>query len=157
MLKEADNPLLGNLREERPDISVEYEVHLLAADPDDERIQRIVLTAFWSEPIREPEEVFLVDRAQHRSRGSLDDFVFEGRNRERTLAAVFLRHVAPAGRQRPVRSAFDLRAAVAGSEGILTASVNRCLRFRARQRTLSTGEPQEVAIQLARETYPGTC
>ena len=109
VLKEADNPLLGNLREERPDISVEYEVHLLAADPDDERIQRIVLTAFWSEPIREPEEVFLVDRAQHRSHGSLDDFVFEGRNRERTLAAVFLRNVAPAGRQRPVRSAFDLR------------------------------------------------
>src|SRR5271157_3814891 len=66
----------GNFREERPDIGVEYVVHLLAADPDDERIQRIVLTALGSESIREPEEVFLVDRAQHRRRGPLDDFVF---------------------------------------------------------------------------------
>jgi hypothetical protein len=69
-----------------------------SADPYNERIQRIVLAAFRSEPIRETEEVFLVDRAQHRSRGSLDDFVFEGHNRERTLAPVFLRNVAPTGR-----------------------------------------------------------
>jgi hypothetical protein len=45
----------------------------------------MVLAAFRSEPIREPEEVFLVDRAQHRRRGSLDDFVFESRDRERSL------------------------------------------------------------------------
>jgi hypothetical protein len=30
------------------------------------------------EPIREPEEVFLVDRAQHRSRGPLDDLDLKG-------------------------------------------------------------------------------
>src|ERR1035437_3860686 len=45
MLQEADDPLLGNLREERSDVGVEYKIHLLAADPDDERIQRIVLAA----------------------------------------------------------------------------------------------------------------
>jgi len=33
VLQEADHPLLGDLREERPDIGVEYEVHLPAADP----------------------------------------------------------------------------------------------------------------------------
>src|ERR1019366_6500270 len=109
MLQEADDPLLGNLREKRPDIGVEYVVHLLAADPDDERIQRIVLAAFWSEPIREPEEVFLVDRAQHRRRGSLDDFIFKSRNRERALAPIFLRNVTPTGWRRPVRSPFDPR------------------------------------------------
>lgn len=54
VLQEADDPLLGNFREERPDVGVEYVVHLLAADPDDERIQRIVLAAFRPEPIREP-------------------------------------------------------------------------------------------------------
>src|SRR4051812_58214 len=32
MFEEADDPFLGNFREERPDISVQYETHLLAAD-----------------------------------------------------------------------------------------------------------------------------
>src|SRR5208283_4317701 len=105
MIQEADDPGLGNFREKRPDIGVEYVVHLLAADPDDERVQRIVLAAFWSESIGEPEEILLVDRAQHPSHGSLDDFVFEGRHRERALLAVFLRNVAPTGWQRPIGSA----------------------------------------------------
>ena len=63
MFQEADNPLLGNLREERADVGVEYMVHLLVADPDNKRVQRIVLAAFGSEPVRESEEIFLVDRA----------------------------------------------------------------------------------------------
>src|SRR5208283_5675731 len=37
VLEEADNPLLGNFREERPDVGVEYVVHLPTADPDDQR------------------------------------------------------------------------------------------------------------------------
>src|SRR6202023_1724594 len=61
MLQEADNPLLGNFREERSDVGVQYVVHFLAADSDDHCIQRIVLAAVWSEPIREPEEILLVD------------------------------------------------------------------------------------------------
>src|SRR5208337_3914272 len=40
VFEEADDPLLGNFREERPDIGVEYEIHLLAADDDDQRVQR---------------------------------------------------------------------------------------------------------------------
>src|SRR4051794_10164300 len=52
VLQEADNPLLGNLREERPDVGVEYVVHLSAADPDDQRIQRIMLAAPRPEPVR---------------------------------------------------------------------------------------------------------
>jgi hypothetical protein len=43
---------LGNLREERPNIGIEYEVHFLAADGDDERIQRIMLAAARSKPVR---------------------------------------------------------------------------------------------------------
>src|SRR6202011_4190197 len=35
MLQEADNPLLGNFREERSDVGVQYVVHFLAADSDD--------------------------------------------------------------------------------------------------------------------------
>jgi site-specific DNA recombinase len=96
MLQEADNPLLGNLREERPDVGVEYEVHLPAADPDDQCIQRIVLAALWPEPVREPEEILLVDRAQHGRHRSLDDLVLECRNRQRTLFPISLRYVRPA-------------------------------------------------------------
>src|ERR1700730_17093091 len=99
--------VLGNLREERPDVGVEYEVHLPAADPDDQRVQRVMLAAPWPEPVREPEEIFLVDRAQHCCRGPLADVVLQRRDREWALAAVFLRNVTTPGWQRPVRSAFD--------------------------------------------------
>jgi hypothetical protein len=43
--QEADHPFLGDFREERPDIGVQYETHLLAADPDEECVQRIMLAA----------------------------------------------------------------------------------------------------------------
>jgi hypothetical protein len=49
--------------------------HLCAADSDNERIQRIMRAAPWPKPIRETEEIFLVDRVQHCKRCSLDDFV----------------------------------------------------------------------------------
>ena len=35
--------------------------------PDNERIQRVVRAAPRSESVREPEEVFLVDRVEHRN------------------------------------------------------------------------------------------
>jgi hypothetical protein len=54
-----------------------------------------VLAAFRSEPIREPEEVFLVDRVQHCDGRPLDDFVLKGGDRKRALAAIRLRYVLP--------------------------------------------------------------
>ena len=36
-----------------------------------------MLAAFGPESIREPEEIFLVDRVQHHDRRPLDDFVFQ--------------------------------------------------------------------------------
>src|SRR5262249_45897196 len=66
---------------------------LPAADPDDQRIQRVVLAASRSEPVREAEEVFLVDRTQHRCRGSLDDLVFQ-RLRVRILRSLQPRSLA---------------------------------------------------------------
>ena len=87
VFQEADNPFLGDLREERPDIGVQYEAHFLAADPDVECVQRIVLAAPRPEPVREPEEICLVNLVQHRRHCSLDDLVFEGGDRERALGA----------------------------------------------------------------------
>ena len=44
-----------------------------------------MLSALWSEPVREPEEVFLVDRVQHRYHCPLDYLVFERSDSERFL------------------------------------------------------------------------
>src|SRR5437879_12349092 len=85
MFHKLDEPLLAHRVEERADVGVQYPVHLCAGDPDHERIHRIVRAASGSEPIREPEEVFLVDRTQHRSRGPLADIVLKGGDRELTL------------------------------------------------------------------------
>jgi hypothetical protein len=58
VFQEADQPVLADLIEERPDVGVQYEARLLAVDADTERIQRIVCEAPWPEPVGEPEEVY---------------------------------------------------------------------------------------------------
>src|SRR6266446_4441302 len=56
------------------------------------------------EPIREPEEILLVDRVQQCAGRPLDDFVFQGGYRERALSAIRLWYVPSPGRQRPICS-----------------------------------------------------
>ena len=98
--------------EESSDIRVENVVHLLAGDPDYQRIQRIVLATLGSEPIREPDEVLFVDRVQHCDCRPLDDLVFKGGDRKRALPAIWLRYISPPGWQCPVRSPLDPRVQV---------------------------------------------
>ena len=62
-------------------------------DSGDECVQRIVLAALGPEPIREAEEVFLVDRVQHRDRRPLDNLVLQRRDREWALLSVRLGNV----------------------------------------------------------------
>src|SRR5467141_4080908 len=69
----------------RADVGVQNEVHFPAADSHRERVERIMRSASGPESIREPEEVFLVDRVQHRNRRPLDDLVLQRGNCERTL------------------------------------------------------------------------
>src|SRR5450631_2133556 len=95
MFHKPDEPLLAHRVEERTDVGVQYPVHLCAGDPDHERIHRIVRAASGPEPIRKPEEIFLVDLAQHRSRGPLDDLVFKGGDRDRALPTIRLGYVNP--------------------------------------------------------------
>jgi hypothetical protein len=90
-------------------IRIENVAHLLAADSDDQSVQRVVRAAPWSEPIREPEEVFLVDRVQHRDGRPLDNFVLKGGNRERALPAIRLRYVLTPRWQCPIRPPLDPR------------------------------------------------
>jgi len=62
VLHEADQPVLTDLIEEAADISIQYPVHLRAADSDDERVQCIMWAAARSKTVREPEEILLIDR-----------------------------------------------------------------------------------------------
>src|ERR1700741_111419 len=55
------------------------------------------------EPVRDAEEVFLVDRVQQRDHRPLDDLVLQGGDRERSLSAVRLRYVDPAAPPPPER------------------------------------------------------
>ena len=59
------------------------------------------------ESIREPEEVFLVDRVEHRQCRPLDDLVLQCGDRQRALPPVGLGYIDPSRRQRPVRSPLD--------------------------------------------------
>src|SRR5215218_1163186 len=107
VVQETDKPFLAHRVEERPDVGVQDVAHLGAGDPDRERIERVVRPAPGPEAIREPEEVLLVDRVQHRRRGPLDDLVLQRRNGQRALAAVRLGDEPAAGGQRPVRATVD--------------------------------------------------
>jgi site-specific DNA recombinase len=104
VLDETDEPLLAHRAEEVPDIGVKNIVHLPARDAHHQGVQRIVRSAPGPEPVREPEEVLLVDGVQHQDGGALVDLVFQGGDRQRPLPAVCLRYVRPAGRLRTVRS-----------------------------------------------------
>src|SRR5215510_7705581 len=57
--------------------------------------------------VAEPEEVFLVDRVQHRGHRPLDNLVFQRCDRERALPAIRLGDVDPPARQCPIGSPLD--------------------------------------------------
>jgi hypothetical protein len=107
VLREANQPFLADRIEEAPNVGVDDPAHLRAADPDHQRIQRIVLAAPGSEPVREPQEIFLINLAQYGGGCSLDDLVLERRHGERALPAVGLRYVTTPGWLRPVPSPMD--------------------------------------------------
>src|ERR1019366_6214939 len=66
MLKKPDQPVSTQLVKETSNIHIENPPHFLPVDRDTQRIQRIVLAAFWSEAIRESEEILLVGRDEPR-------------------------------------------------------------------------------------------
>jgi hypothetical protein len=109
VLYETNKPFLTDQIEKAPDIRVENVAHLSAGDSNDERVQRIVLAVPRSKSVRNPEKVILVDRVQHCENRFLDNFVFEGGNRDRPLSAVRLRYVLSPAWQRPISSPLDLR------------------------------------------------
>src|SRR5206468_9781310 len=79
----------------KPNVGIQDEVHLPALERDRERIECVVRPAAGPEPIAESEEVFLVDRVQHRDRRPLDNLVLQRRDREWALLSVRAVTAAP--------------------------------------------------------------
>src|SRR5207244_227315 len=59
------------------------------------------------EPVREPEEILLVDRVQHLDNRTLDDLVLQRRDAQRPLPSIRLWDVSAPRRQRPVAPPVD--------------------------------------------------
>src|SRR5215204_2557379 len=100
MLHKADQPFLTG-------VVVPYRARVSVMEADTKRIQRVVRATSWPEPVRDSEEVLLVDRVQQCDHRPLDDLVLQGRDRERALPAVRLGYVDPPRRQCPIRSPLD--------------------------------------------------
>jgi hypothetical protein len=73
-------------------------------DSDAKRIQRVVRAAPRPEPVRDAEEVLLIDHVQQRDHRPLDNLVLQRGDRERALPSIRLGYVDPPARQRPIRS-----------------------------------------------------
>ena len=96
MFYETNHPFLVDHVEKRTNVGVQYPVHLAAVDPDHQSVQRIVLATSRPEPVREPEEIYLVDRAQNHRDRALDNLVLDRGDRKWTLPPVRLRYIHPA-------------------------------------------------------------
>src|SRR5262249_51254492 len=128
-------------------VGVQYEVHLPAGNPDTEGVERIVRSPSRTEPIREPEEVFLVDRVQDRNRCPLDQLVFQGGDRKRALPTVPLGDVHPPGWHGPIRSPMKPRVQV------LKITLKVCLVVRPCQ-PIHTG--RGVVLEFEKRLLEGT-
>ena len=84
---EFHKPFVGKPIEEALDIQVEHPVHFSRQQSRVERVQRLMLAAPGSEPVREAEKIRLVDGVQYLHRRTLDDLVFQRRYSERSLPA----------------------------------------------------------------------
>src|SRR6266478_3398050 len=107
MLDELDQPFVGKPIEKTFDVKIEHPVHFSRQQSRVERIQRLMLASPWPEPVRKAEKIRLVYRVQHLDRCTLDDFVFQRCDSERSLPPVGLWYIHPTHRLRSVRSSLQ--------------------------------------------------
>src|SRR5467141_3459036 len=107
MLNKLDQPFVGKPIEKTFNVQIKHPVNFLRQQSRVQRIQRLMLTAPWSEPVRKIEKVRFIDGIQHLDRRTLDDFVFQRRDSERSLPPVGLWYVHPTHRLRSVRSSLQ--------------------------------------------------
>jgi hypothetical protein len=101
---ESHQPLVVDVIEEAADIGVQYPVHRQVLDTRRERVQRIVLSPSGPEPVREAEEVSLVDGVQNLHQRALDDLVFQRRDAQWPLPPIGIRNEHAARRLCAVRA-----------------------------------------------------
>src|ERR1043166_9182857 len=82
-----------NTIQKAPDIAVQNPVHLLPRDRDVQCVQRLMLAAPRSEPIRETPKVLLVNLIEDGDHGLLNNLVLQRRDPEWPWPAVRFRNV----------------------------------------------------------------
>src|SRR5438034_3166972 len=107
MLDQLHKPFVRKSIQKALDVQIEHPVHFSRQQSRVQCIQRLMLAAPWSEPVRKPEKVRFVDSVQHLDRRALDDFVFQRRDSERSLPPVGLGYVHPTHRLRSIRSSLQ--------------------------------------------------
>jgi hypothetical protein len=85
MLDELDQPFVGKPIEKTFNVKIEHPVRFSRQQSRVERIQRLMLASPWSEPIRKAEKIRFIDGVQLLDRCTLDDFVFQRCDSERSL------------------------------------------------------------------------
>ena len=75
MLHKLEHPIVGNRIEKSPNVRIKNVVHVLPGERHRERVQRLMLAAPRSKPIRKAQKVFLVNRIEDGDYGLLDDLV----------------------------------------------------------------------------------
>src|SRR6476659_8786917 len=80
MLDELQEPIVRQIIEEAPNVTVQNPVHLLPRDPDEQRIQRLLLTASWPEPIRVAPKILLINLVEDCDHGLLNNLVLQSRD-----------------------------------------------------------------------------
>src|ERR1700737_3415314 len=79
------------------DVHLQYVAHFADDDRPEHFVQGVVSTATGPIPKRAWQEVSLVDRFQNRDDGSLDNFIFQGRNPKWTALSILLDVCSPHG------------------------------------------------------------
>ncbi len=98
---------MRHIVEKCPDVQIEHPVHLLAHNPDIQRIQRIMLAAPRPEPIGEAQKVLFPYLVENRPHRVLDDLVLQRRDPQWSLPPIGFRDPDSPRRLRSIRPAMD--------------------------------------------------
>ncbi len=107
MLDELDQPFVIDFVEKCPNVQIEHPVHLLARNPDVERVQRIMLAAPRPEPVGEAQKVLFPDLVENRPHRVLNDLVLQRRDPQWSLSSIGFRYPDSPRRLRAICPTMD--------------------------------------------------
>src|SRR6202041_3562850 len=96
LLDETVHPIVVHRIKEGADICVDDPIHGRVANPNPQRVQRVMLAAPRPKSVAKAEKLLLVYRVEYLDHRPLKNLVFDRRDSQRSLAAIRLRnHPAP--------------------------------------------------------------